>query len=85
MQELAQAIATNVDALRKALQTNKAVEPTLENQQAEFPTLDAEGDLTRANLLSALYQLERLVLGPFQNLFDFTTAVSSTGQDIQSF
>ena len=75
MQDLAQSISFNVAALSKVLKESNLVEPTVGHQEAEFPQLNKEGESVRNELLSAISQLERIVVGPFQYLVDLTHQV----------
>ena len=78
MQDLARSISSNVEALSKVLKDSNLIEPTVEHQEAEFPPLNKDGEAARNELLSAITQLERLVLGPFQYLGDLTHQVNYT-------
>ena len=77
MQELAQSITANGEALTQALQRKGIPEPSVSKQESVFPALDADGEAVRAELLSGITQLQRVVLGPYQYIFDLCTGVSA--------
>ena len=70
MQDLAGAIQTSVEVLCNIMKENQLDVPSVNKQEAEFPVLNEKGELVRSDLLSAITQLQRLVLGPFSLLID---------------